>query len=330
MSGVTRGPAIAVVGAGDAGAELRQQAVEVGREVARAGAVLVCGGLGGVMESAACGARELGGATLGVLPGNQPGAANRYVQYVVASGMGEARNAIVVASADAVVALEGGAGTLAEIGHALKLRRPVVALNAWRELTGVRHAETAAGAVIQALSAAGAPTAKSAAALPAGAAKPSQAPEAETVRGRAAENADAGRSPGPQAGAPLTDFLSEVSTAPFNRWMGFVLESVGEGEVVARAPWKNNFANVHEVAHGGVVTALMDYAAACAVATLPGVKLSATISLAVNFTEPALNTELVAHARIRRRGRRVVSLDAEARDREGKLIAQALLTYRVS
>lgn len=144
-------PFIAVIGAGDAPAEVRTLAFAVGREIAAHGAVLVCGGLGGVMEAAAQGAREAGGHTIGILPGYNRQSANRHIEFPVATGMGEARNAIVIGSADAVVALAGEGGTLAEIGFALKLKRPVVALGAWNEITGLHRADAPAAAVTLAL-----------------------------------------------------------------------------------------------------------------------------------------------------------------------------------
>ncbi len=148
-------PFIAVIGAGDAAAEVRALAFAVGREIAARNAVLVCGGLGGVMEAAAQGAREAGGHTIGILPGYNRQSANRYIEFAVATGMGEARNAIVIGSADAVVALAGEGGTMAEIGFALKLRRPVVALGAWNEITGLHRAGTPVAAVALALELAG-------------------------------------------------------------------------------------------------------------------------------------------------------------------------------
>jgi uncharacterized protein (TIGR00725 family) len=142
---------IAVIGAGNASSELRNLAFEVGREIAASGAVLVCGGLGGVMEAAAEGARGGAGHTIGILPSYDADSANPHVEFAVATGMGEARNAIVVASAQAVVALAGEGGTLAEIGLALKLGRPVVALTAWESISGLRRAATPAAAVKLAL-----------------------------------------------------------------------------------------------------------------------------------------------------------------------------------
>jgi len=144
-------PSIAVIGAGDAPADVCALAFEVGRAIATRGAVLVCGGRGGVMESAAAGAREEGGHTIGVIPGNDRRAANRHIEFAIATGMGQARNAIVVGSADAVVALAGESGTLSEIGLAIKIGRPVVALNAWDQLAGLHRATSAETAVAMAL-----------------------------------------------------------------------------------------------------------------------------------------------------------------------------------
>lgn len=149
-------PLVAVIGAGDAAAEVRRLAYQVGREIARHGAVLVCGGLGGVMEAAAQGAREKGGHTIGILPTYNRRSANGFIEFPVATGLGEARNAVVVGSADAVVALAGEGGTLAEIGFALKLKRPCVALGAWAEIGGLHRAATPAAAVLLALKLAGA------------------------------------------------------------------------------------------------------------------------------------------------------------------------------
>jgi uncharacterized protein (TIGR00725 family) len=146
-----RPPAIAVIGAGDAPAAVRELAFAIGDEVARAGALLICGGLGGVMEAAARGARERGGHTVGILPGYNTDTANPYIEFPIATGMGEARNAAVVGSADAVIALAGEGGTLAEIGFALKLGRPIVALSAWNELAGLHRASSPAEAVATAL-----------------------------------------------------------------------------------------------------------------------------------------------------------------------------------
>jgi uncharacterized protein (TIGR00725 family) len=143
--------AIAVIGAGDAPEDLRELAFAVGREIAARGAILVCGGRGGVMEAAAHGARSAGGHTIGILPGYDRDGANPHIEFPIATGIGEARNVIVVASGDAVIALAGEAGTLSEIGHALKLGRPVVALRAWPHIPGLARAEDPAAAVTSAL-----------------------------------------------------------------------------------------------------------------------------------------------------------------------------------
>ena len=138
---------IAVIGAGEAPPPVLDDAEAVGREIAARGAVLVCGGLGGVMAAAARGAREAGGHTIGILPGADPRAANEWIEFPIATGLGEARNAVVVAAADAVVALAGEGGTLAEIGFALKLRRPAVAIGSWRGIVGLPVVETPAEAL---------------------------------------------------------------------------------------------------------------------------------------------------------------------------------------
>ena len=109
----------------------RRVAEEVGRAVAEAGAVLVCGGLGGVMEAACRGARAGGGLTVGILPGRDRADANRHVDVAIPTGMGEARNALVVRAADAVVAVAGEYGTLSEIALALQAGIPVVGLDTW-------------------------------------------------------------------------------------------------------------------------------------------------------------------------------------------------------
>jgi uncharacterized protein (TIGR00725 family) len=122
---------VAVVGDGRCSAEVAAQAEAVGRELAQRGAILVCGGLGGVMEAACRGAKAAGGLTIGVLPGAQRRDANRYVDIPIVTGMGEARNVLVVQSAQAVIAVHGEYGTLSEIAHALKLGIPVVGLHTW-------------------------------------------------------------------------------------------------------------------------------------------------------------------------------------------------------
>ena len=152
-----------MIGAGQGEEEILRDAEEVGRRIAEAGAVLVCGGRTGVMEAASRGASEAGGTVLGVLPTVSFEDANPYVTHVVATGIGEARNLAVVASGQAVIAVGGEWGTLAEIAFARKLRRPVVAIRSWtlqnrsRTELGIVDAKTPEDAVSTALSAAGEP-----------------------------------------------------------------------------------------------------------------------------------------------------------------------------
>jgi uncharacterized protein (TIGR00725 family) len=148
---MARRVSIAVIGAGKVSSEVAALAREVGRLIAERGAVMVCGGLGGVMAAAAQGARTAGGHTVGILPSYDLDSANDFIEFPIATGIGEARNALVVASADAVIALEGEAGTLSEIGLAMKIGRPVVALNSWPEIKGPGRAANAAEAVQRAL-----------------------------------------------------------------------------------------------------------------------------------------------------------------------------------
>ena len=143
-----------MVGPGEPAADELATAEAVGRELGRRGAVLVCGGLGGAMEAACRGASESGGTTVGILPGNERSAANSYVAIAIATGLGEARNALVVRTADAVVAVGGGYGTLSEIGLGLKAGKPVVGLGSW-EIDGMTVAATAEQAVAAALAALG-------------------------------------------------------------------------------------------------------------------------------------------------------------------------------
>ena len=122
---------IAVIGGGECSSQEAELAEEVGRELARQGAILVCGGLGGVMEAACKGASSQGGTTIGILPGDSRQSANSYVQIPIVTNLGEARNVIVVKSAQAVIAVAGSYGTLSEIGLALRSGIPVIGLNTW-------------------------------------------------------------------------------------------------------------------------------------------------------------------------------------------------------
>ncbi len=122
---------IAVIGGSQCSSEEAELAEEVGRELAKHGAILICGGLGGVMEAACKGASSQGGVTIGILPGERHQAANPYVQIPIVTNLGEARNIIVIKSAQAVIAIGGSYGTLSEIGHALRSGIPVIGLNTW-------------------------------------------------------------------------------------------------------------------------------------------------------------------------------------------------------
>lgn len=123
--------AVAVVGAGSPSPDDEARAEAVGRGLAEAGALVVTGGLGGVMAAACRGAQAAGGTTLGLLPGSERAAANPWVSIAVPTGLGEARNALVVRAADALVAVGGEHGTLSEIAFALKIGVPVVGLDTW-------------------------------------------------------------------------------------------------------------------------------------------------------------------------------------------------------
>jgi uncharacterized protein (TIGR00725 family) len=143
---------VSVIGGAQCGAAEQALAAEVGRLVAREGATLICGGMGGVMEAAARGAKEAGGTTIGILPGHDRAVANPYLDHVLTTGMGHARNLAVVSSGDAVIAIGGGYGTLSEIGLAAKVGRPVVILAGWRleggkEAKGISYASSAAEAM---------------------------------------------------------------------------------------------------------------------------------------------------------------------------------------
>jgi uncharacterized protein (TIGR00725 family) len=123
---------IGVVGEGVCSARVAREAAEVGAAVARAGAILLCGGLGGVMEAASRGAAEAGGVVVGLLPGFRRRDANRWVRIPIVTGMDQARNVVLVRSCDALIAVGGMYGTLSEIALALKLGIPVVGLHTWR------------------------------------------------------------------------------------------------------------------------------------------------------------------------------------------------------
>jgi uncharacterized protein (TIGR00725 family) len=123
---------IAVIGTRNPSPEEARLAEDVGREIAKHGAALICGGMGGVMEAACRGASSSGGLTIGIIPGDDRKSANHYVQIPIVTGIGYARNVIIIRSAQAIIAVGGGYGTLTEIGYALDLKKPVIGLKTWR------------------------------------------------------------------------------------------------------------------------------------------------------------------------------------------------------
>ncbi|MBN1882968.1 MAG: TIGR00725 family protein [Deltaproteobacteria bacterium] len=138
---------IAVVGSGTEDDAIESQAREVCGMLAERGVIVICGGLGGAMRGASQGTKEAGGTAVGIIPGTDKDDANPFVDVTIVTGMGHARNALVVGSADGVIALAGGAGTLSEVALALKMRKPVVGLLAWGHIDGVMYATTPADAV---------------------------------------------------------------------------------------------------------------------------------------------------------------------------------------
>jgi uncharacterized protein (TIGR00725 family) len=149
---------IAVIGDSSCSQEETELAESVGELLAERGAVVVCGGLGGVMEGVCRGAKSRGGLTVGILPGQDSSMANPWVDIPVVTGLGEARNVVVAKSAQAVIAIGGGYGTLSEIAYALKSGIPVVGLNTWslskngREDGSIVRAQSASEAVDKAIS----------------------------------------------------------------------------------------------------------------------------------------------------------------------------------
>ena len=133
------------------GREHEQRAERIGRLLAERGVTVVCGGLGEVMTAAARGAKAAGGRTIGILPGEDRRDANEWIDHVVVTGIGHARNLAVVVSGDAVIAVGGSWGTLAEIGFARRLGRPVVVVEPGWEIEGVERAPTPEAAVERAL-----------------------------------------------------------------------------------------------------------------------------------------------------------------------------------
>jgi len=145
-------PIIGVIGAGRCSEEIEILAADVGRAIAAAGGILVCGGLGGVMEAAARGAKEKEGMTIGILPGSARSDANEFIEVPIPTGMSEARNVIIINTADAVIALPGKYGTLSEMAFCLKSNKPLITVgNSWEISESVEHFESPEDAVKKAL-----------------------------------------------------------------------------------------------------------------------------------------------------------------------------------
>jgi len=142
---------IGVIGGGSPEAEALEIAFEVGKLIAEKGAILVCGGLGGVMEAASQGAKKAGGMTVGILPGNNPDQANPYIDIPIATNMGHSRNSLVALNSDVLIAIDGQYGTLSEIAFGCIYEKKIIGLGTW-DIKGIIQAETPEQAVNLALS----------------------------------------------------------------------------------------------------------------------------------------------------------------------------------
>jgi uncharacterized protein (TIGR00725 family) len=145
-----RPPIIGVIGGSEVSPELYSAAELIGREVATRQAILITGGLRGVMEAAAKGAKAAGGLTIGVLPGLSPADANPYIDLPIVTGLSEARNIIIVRTAEVLIAVGGGYGTLSEIAFALRLQKPVIGLDSWHVAAPIIRVQTPQEAVSRA------------------------------------------------------------------------------------------------------------------------------------------------------------------------------------
>ncbi len=137
---------IGIIGQAESDPDLVRQAEELGRLIARTGAALISGGLGGVMEAACRGAKSAGGLTIGILPGPDRRDANPFVDIAIATGLGEARNLVIIRTSDVLIAVGGSYGTLSEIGFALKMGKKVVGLGTW-DIKGIVPAASPAEAL---------------------------------------------------------------------------------------------------------------------------------------------------------------------------------------
>jgi uncharacterized protein (TIGR00369 family) len=134
------------------------------------------------------------------------------------------------------------------------------------------------------------------------------------------------------AGTSHDEVLSELEQGPFSAALGFKIEARAEGDATVRMPFAEDLLNAGGPGvpiHGGAIAALADFSACAAVWTMPTTQSSATISLTVNYISPAVKTDLVARARVRRGGKRIASIAVEIRDQQGALIADALVTYKI-
>jgi len=138
---------IGVIGGSSCNEKIAEIAYQVGRGIAERGGILICGGMGGVMEAACKGAREAGGLTIGILPGNSIESANPYVDIPIATGFGEARNVIITRTAQALIAIDGKYGTLSEIAFAIIFRKPVIGINTWDIRAPIKKVADAESAV---------------------------------------------------------------------------------------------------------------------------------------------------------------------------------------
>ncbi|HXC61548.1 MAG TPA: TIGR00725 family protein [Nitrospiria bacterium] len=147
-------PTIGVIGGNQCGSKVAHQAEEVGRLIAQRGGIVVCGGLGGVMEAVSRGASEAGGLCIGILPGGHSKEANPYIHIAIPTDMGHARNVIIARTADALIAIDGKFGTLSEVAFALILEKPVISLGSWEvdpKVLKAKNAKEAADLVFQAI-----------------------------------------------------------------------------------------------------------------------------------------------------------------------------------
>lgn len=127
--------------------------------------------------------------------------------------------------------------------------------------------------------------------------------------------------------------IASLERSPFSQILGLKVESAGLGEVTVRMPFDLRLLNdggPNVPIHGGAIASLADFAACAAIWTMPETQRSATISMTVNYTAPGIQSDLVAHARVRSKGKRVASITVEIRDQGGTLVADALVTYKIA